>query len=1005
MCRSIIRFVVVVVATSALSAHAAVTVVEGLNTYTGSLGATPPSQLDTIDVIVPAGLEITGVFATSDAEIGFIEFGVQSTTLGTLNLNFLTPLLPGTYTARFGADFNTTTTAWTLNVVTALEGSCVPTGELCSDGLDTDCDFLVDCDDDDCDADPVCMPSLINYSELDSGDLGSSVLGPEFVVDAGVNVWTGRIEATPPSKKDAWVIVVKPGLEISEVHATGPASDGGANFAGFMSFENVSDTDGTLDKTYLPHKGPGKYLAMISTDFNTGFKNWTFEVTVVEQGVCVPGPEICANNFDDDCDGDMDCDDSDCDMDAVCGPVLYDQMGKTPGLSNIRSHSGHSSTQDAEAADDFEVPDTVQDWTIDRVTVRSVLEPEVNINVFIRADNNGKPGTDVCANPGITSADYVVVHEQDFSKRTEVFIAPCLLTPGTYWLSVQGTGGIMDFQFNWESSGATIGANAQFRTSSSVGSCGGSLWQEAAGCINPLINNSAEATAMHFALSGTFTEIVCIDDDMDGYGNPGEITCAVPSVDDCDDTDPTINPGMAELCANGIDDDCDLLVDCDDTAECDPCGVDCDMTDPTVDCAGVAATANTDPDTCDTLATATQFDPSVTDDCPGSSATNDYNGMASLAGETLGIGTTEVEWTATDGVGNTAVCTVDVIITDAQDPQIACPLDVVKPTDAGICSAIVNYAAPTSSDNCPGASTTLTAGLGSGSAYPLGSTIDTHKVTDDAGHTASCSLTIDIVDEEQPSIQCPASMTVPTDPGACHAVVNYAVPAGDDNCPGVSTLQASGLGSGGTFPLGDTLESYETTDAVALMASCSFVMTVEDQEQPLVSCTDQLGIEPTSVAGTIVAYTPVPQSGDNCDGPLAVACNIPSGSQFAIGTHNVTCTAVDSANNTGTCVLSVEILSPVQVLETIESTIASLVSNGDLGGGPSTGLMSTLSAAITKINNGQHNPACSLLNAFIEQTNAFENGGHISPSDAQALIDSAINAGLGQGCTNGAFAP
>jgi len=63
----------------------------------------------------------------------------------------------------------------------------------------------------------------------------------------------------------------------------------------------------------------------------------------------------------------------------------------------------------------------------------------------------------------------------------------------------------------------------------------------------------------------------CIDRDSDGYGDPASPSCPYPQLD-CDDTNPNVNPGTVEICDDGIDNDCDGLIDCGDLdCDDDPC--------------------------------------------------------------------------------------------------------------------------------------------------------------------------------------------------------------------------------------------------------------------------------------------------------------------------------------------------------------------------------------------------------------------------------------------------
>jgi|GEM_PF-4674972 len=57
----------------------------------------------------------------------------------------------------------------------------------------------------------------------------------------------------------------------------------------------------------------------------------------------------------------------------------------------------------------------------------------------------------------------------------------------------------------------------------------------------------------------------CVDADGDGYGVNGGSDCTYPGVIDCNDSDASIHPDAAEVCNNGLDDDCDGYTDCDDS--------------------------------------------------------------------------------------------------------------------------------------------------------------------------------------------------------------------------------------------------------------------------------------------------------------------------------------------------------------------------------------------------------------------------------------------------------
>ena len=91
------------------------------------------------------------------------------------------------------------------------------------------------------------------------------------------------------------------------------------------------------------------------------------------------------------------------------------------------------------------------------------------------------------------------------------------------------------------------------------------LQNEFGGCVAGNCASTLDDQTVFLPLMfGPRQMIACTDFDQDNYAIDGRACGAI----DCDDTNPFINPASAEICENGIDDDCDGLVDLEDPVCC-----------------------------------------------------------------------------------------------------------------------------------------------------------------------------------------------------------------------------------------------------------------------------------------------------------------------------------------------------------------------------------------------------------------------------------------------------
>jgi len=390
-----------------------------------------------------------------------------------------------------------------------------------------------------------------------------------------------------------------------------------------------------------------------------------------------------------------------------------------------------------------------------------------------------------------------------------------------------------------------------------------------------------------------------------------------------------------------------------------------------------------------------------------------------------GTGMENVTMTATDAAGNSSICGFQVAKMDVTAPSITCPSPMTVSSDPGQCSAVVNFSAPVTSDNCSGTTTgvntlnygdvffdyhnnqfeqqyspglpmTFSPTAGSKMAVFLQRCGSSHYIYQNVsipasgpsilgydmqyynhngsfnnsqfvavelrnpstgalietlyktlpGYPASIAMThfsfdlsgyagqtvqLRIVDASIYNYYFDVLLDNITLPGS--NLQNGSFETGDytgwtlfsqsGGCGtfgigsglGVSAVQVAGLPSGAIFPVGTTTNVFEVTDLAGNMSSCSFDVTVEDTENPVIACSGDIHVYATSAAGASVSY-PDPSASDNCAGvQVALTAGDVSGATFPIGFTTVSYMATDAAGNSSSCsfVVEVEGIAPVAV--------------------------------------------------------------------------------------------
>jgi hypothetical protein len=244
-----------------------------------------------------------------------------------------------------------------------------------------------------------------------------------------------------------------------------------------------------------------------------------------------------------------------------------------------------------------------------------------------------------------------------------------------------------------------------------------------------------------------------------------------------------------------------------------------------------------------------------------------------------------------------------------------------------------------------------------------------------------------------PTIPAPDNITAYNDPGLATAVVTVVAPAASDDCTAVTVtgVRSDGVTSlSAPYPVGVTTITWTAKDDAGNTSSATQTVTVIDNEKPVFSL----------AAGSLLEFNATSPSGANVTfntgvtdnvGVTALSCDPASGSLFAVGHKDVTCTASDAAGNTASLLFTVSVIGAHEQLFNLLQYVIGL----NLANGTAQPLINQLRAAYSQDPYG----ACTKLSDFVSMVQ--KKSGNIPNDEKAVMISESSRIMDATGCVSG----
>lgn len=283
----------------------------------------------------------------------------------------------------------------------------------------------------------------------------------------------------------------------------------------------------------------------------------------------------------------------------------------------------------------------------------------------------------------------------------------------------------------------------------------------------------------------------------------------------------------------------------------------------------------------------TLMPPSVTDGTDSApTVTADKEGPFAL-------GTHTITWTAKDASDNISTVTQLITITEPGAPTLTNPAPMTK--EATGSTTAVNLTTVTGLDVIDGELIAIADKTG---PFAVGTHTITWTATNSRDASTTATQTITITDTTAPTIEAPSNLPVAAT-GENTTVVLETATATDlvDGSVAVTSDAPS------SFTIGTHTVTWAAVDAAGNSATATQIVTVSDGEGPILSVPANIAVEATGA--TTVVNLGAATAVDIVDGDLTPTAD--KKGPFVVGTHTITWSVTDSANNTETATQTVTV--------------------------------------------------------------------------------------------------